>query len=113
MWYIFNRAFFISELTIGAAEFLAGVATLVKVLRGSRGCFAISIPLCTAWSGIMSVTVVLVDAYFKTACFQFYTFKFQKYGYLCNALEQLSMLHYWLFAVKYLESGIDCSGLLA
>jgi hypothetical protein len=54
--------------------------------------------------------VVVIDAYFRPACLQYFTFKFQKYGYLCNAMEQLSMLHYWLFAVKYLESGINCSG---
>jgi hypothetical protein len=56
------------------------------------------------------MSVALVDALFKIACLGYWTFKFQKYGILCNAMVQLSMIHYWLFAVKYLESGINCSG---
>jgi hypothetical protein len=90
--------------------FLAGTATFIKVLRGSQGCFAICISLCVVWSGLLSMSVALVDALFKIACLGYWTFKFQKYGILCNAMVQLSMIHYWLFAVKYLESGINCSG---
>ena len=94
-------------------QMMLGVATLIKVLRGSKNIFAIFISFCVIENAIYQITVTLLEAAYipcytgSTTDPVVYMRILQLYRPLVYAIAVPFQIHFWLFAVQYLCSAIN------
>jgi hypothetical protein len=92
----------------GAIISLAAIVTLVKVFRGSKSVFGIAIATSTLVVGLSYIINVLLNSFYTLVCEdQCRVNNASRYAILVSVCTQPSFIHYWLFALKYLVSGIN------
>ena len=101
---IVDKNAFYSAMTAGTVDSLIGLATLIKVRNGSNFAKVISLQIFLQWlTKLAGGLCFAINAY---ACFTFSTDNNLKDMYLILAISYVFTSHFWLFSMKYVETGV-------
>ena len=106
MWQYAFHFYTITSSVSGLISFFVGTITLVLVARKPDWHFGVFIASCIALWGLIQISYALTVSVYGYACEDFNTQNGRKYAYFLKALNVCVEVHYWVFAIKYLETGL-------
>ena len=106
MWQYAFPFYTITSSVSGLISFFVGTVTLVLVARKPDWHFGVFIASCIALWGLIQISYALTVTAYGFACEDIQTGNGRKYTYFLKALNVCVEVHYWVFAIKYLETGL-------
>lgn len=106
MWQYPYHFYTITTSVSGLISMFAGTLTLLLIIRKPDWHFGVLIATCIALWGLIQISYALTVTVYGYACLDISTQNGKKYSYFLKAMNVLVEVHYWVFAIKYLETGL-------